>query len=199
MAEMEQTNKYNDLVFDKQQNNQLKSNYQLYEEDDGGGGGGGGEPVLRAEEKVPNEHRPSILNDFHMTYLEPRRRPTDETRGATGASLSAPASAKRPRTHKNERRLYSTGLLNTDDLGDDVNDDEAETGNDWNAFSRYLDTILDIYTYRDSLMFVEEFKRIENYLVHEYNQAESDEANVYFQNQSEVAVHLNELVKVNFL
>lgn len=71
---------------------------------------------------------------------------------------------------------------------------------DWDELSAFLDSILDVYTYRDSDMFVDEFRRLEAYLLAEHHQNESATASVEFKNQQEIIDHLNDLIKVrNFV
>ena len=81
--------------------------------------------------------------------------------------------------------------------------DEMNTGDDsWDELSDFLNSILDIYSYRDSEMFVNELRRLEAYLVAEHHENESGEGgvgggSVEFSNQQKVVDHLNDLIKVS--
>lgn len=162
---MEQTNKYNDLFFEKQRRNNNGSNN--------------------------NESRTtSILDQFHQSYLDPSRNGRLQT-------INDDENEEKVGTKTTTKRSISARPVGPA-LVEDVVDE-------WDEFARFLEHILDVYAYRDSSLFIDEFRRLEAYLMAEYEQNEetaeggddAERATVYFMNQQQIADHLNDLIKVS--
>lgn len=178
MSEMEQTNNYNELFFDKQQNqynkqpNYNQNNYHYYQNS--------------KQLHTPSPHQqPTFENDL-----------SDLAEEETGPHSSA--SYNKPTTNKRHQKYHD----NEDDKGGGGQEDEYEdesflnrSREDLENLSTYLKQILDIYSFRDSDLFVNELRKLEAYLNNEWKQTKSENA-LYFFNQREIIDHLNNSIRV---
>lgn len=66
-----------------------------------------------------------------------------------------------------------------------------------NELSNHLNKVLDLYSYRDAQLFLEEFLKLDYYLNSE-NDLLSTSDDIYFLNQDQIIHYLNQTLKVNF-